>query len=125
MIQGSWYKCPDCEYRVLAAGWSKALKMPCSDHPDSDVRPDFEATDRLNRTLSASKVTWCDGKKIYQLNPTNPDYVVTSEKQMIEAYDRNGLSMDTGGYKTTQDSNYAALHTKVASKLKHERSKKK
>lgn len=125
MIQGTWFKCPDCEYRVLAAGWAAALKMPCADHPDEDVRPDHESNDRLNRKTSAPKKGWVDGKKIYQLNPTNPDYVVTSEKQMVDAYKRNGISMDTGGYETTQDSNYAALHHKAAEKLKHKRSEKK
>lgn len=125
MIQGTWFKCPDCEHRVLSTSWAKALKQPCPDHPDSDIRPDIEANDKMNRKTTRSKNTWSDGKTIFQLNPTNPDYKVYSEKQMTDAYERNGLSMDTGGYKTEQDGNYAALHVKAANKLKHKRSKKK
>jgi hypothetical protein len=104
-----------------------AKKKPCPDHPELDMEPDNELNDNADARRGARHInkTWCDGKKIYQLNPTNPDYVVTSEKQMVEAYERNGLSMDTGGYKSTEDSNYAALHHKAASKLKHERSEQK
>lgn len=123
MIPGSWYKCPSCDYRVLAAGWAAALKMPCSDHPDEDVRPDIEENDKLDRRTSGPKKTWCDGKKIYQLSPSNPDYVVTSEKQMIEAYDRNGLSMDTGGYKD-QKSRVEAGSSEAFKKAKHKKLKK-
>jgi len=123
MIQGTWFKCPDCEYRVMAAGWSSALKMPCADHPDSDVRPDFEANDRLNRKSSAPKKGWSDGKKIYQLSPDNPDYVVSSEKQMVEAYDRNGLSMDTAGYKN-EKAKVDAGSTQAFKKAKYKKLKK-
>ena len=123
MIQGTWFKCPDCEYRVMAAGWTAALKMPCADHPDSDVRPDFEANDRLNRKSSAPKKGWSDGKKIYQLSPDNPDYVVSSEKQMVEAYDRNGISMDTAGYKDDK-AKVDAGSTQAFKKAKYKASKK-
>ena len=120
MIPRTLYKCSNCGHLLEAAGWSAAIKEGCS-CDSSDIRP---VPPRVHETHAKAKNTWCDAKKIYQLNPTNPDYVVTSEKQMMEAYDRNGLSMDTAGYKTTQDSNYAALHHKVASKLKHKRSKR-
>lgn len=124
MIQGTWFKCPDCEHRAYATSWAKALKHPCPDHPDSDIRPDHESNDRLNRKASAPKKGWVDGKKIYQLSPDNPDYVVTSEKQMIEAYDRNGLSMDTAGY-TSQQAKVDAGSSQAFKKAKYKASKKK
>lgn len=123
MIQGTWFKCPDCEHRVLSTSWAKALKQPCPDHPDSDIRPDTEANDRLNRKTSRSKNTWCDGKAIFQLNPTNPDYMVTSEKQMTEAYERNGLCMETGGYKDGR-AKVEAGNTEAFKKDKYKRLKK-
>ena len=123
MIQGTWFKCPDCEHRVLATSWAKALKVPCPDHPAVGVRPDFEANDKLNRKTSAPKKGWVDGKKIYQLNPTSPDYVVTSEKQMVDAYKRNGLSMDTAGYKNER-ARIDAGSTQAFKKAKYKKLKK-
>ena len=118
MIPRSLYKCTNCEHTLQAAGWSAAQKAGCP-CDNSDIRP-IPQNER-GTTMGGTKHTWVDGKKIYQLNPTNPDYVVTSEKQMIQAYERNGISMDTGGYKSKQDSNYAALHHTAASRLKAKR----
>ena len=118
MIPRSLYKCTNCEHTLQAAGWSAAQKAGCP-CDDSNIRP-IPSNDK-GSTMGGTKHGWSDGKKIYQLNPTNPDYVVKSEKQMIRAYERNGLSMDTGGYKTQQDQNYAALHKRAADKLKAKR----
>ena len=118
MIPRSLYRCTNCEHVLEAAGWAAAqlAGCPCD---DSDIRP--IPSSAKGATMGGAKHTWVDGKKIYQLNPTNPDYVVKSEKQMIDAYRRNGISMDTGTYESKQDQNYAALHHRAASKLKAKR----
>ena len=118
MIPRSLYRCTNCEHVLEAAGWSAAKKVGCP-CDNADIRP-IPSNDKVS-SMGGSKHTWVDGKRIFQLNPTHPDHVVHSEKQMVDAYKRNGISMDTGRFKTEKDQNYAALHHTAAAKLKAKR----
>ena len=98
------YQCPDCKTEF-------SVDKQMSESSRAETCPECEATvaeqsyagRRLNGFVS-SEGNWSGGKAVFQLHPKHPDYVVTSKKQMEDVYKKNRISMETGQFKTEEDS---------------------
>ena len=50
----------------------------------------------------SSEGNWSSGKLVVQLGPNHPDRVVTSKRQMEKVYNKHGISLDTGFFKSKE-----------------------
>jgi|19_taG_2_1085344.scaffolds.fasta_scaffold09947_2 hypothetical protein len=94
-------KCGEVVINPLGSGYKpEYLKGLAKSRNRSRERKSFdhkithqEAANR--RELGVGDGSWLEGRLIPHLHPKDPDRVVTSEKQMRQVYDKNGIDMDT------------------------------
>lgn len=91
------YRCPDhgpFEVEKPMAKSDRAEPCPvCGMHQtEQDI-----AAKRVGGYVS-TEGNWSGGKRIIQFHPNHPDAMVSSKKQMEDAYKRNGLSLETGKF---------------------------
>ncbi len=96
------YRCPKCGPFEVEKHHSR------SDRPEPCPKCRFEVENQDYQAKNAGGFvstdnSWAEGRHIYQLSPHHPDYTVGSRKEMEKAYKRNGISMDTGKFRTVTD----------------------
>jgi hypothetical protein len=91
------YLCGQCGPFEVSKGMAEAGRAePCPSCSTVVADQDF-ASKRLGAFMSRDN-NWSEGKIVFQLPPTHPDYNVTSQRQMEQVYKRNGLNMETGKF---------------------------
>tara|TARA_R100000458_G_scaffold40110_1_gene37656 strand:+ start:1243 stop:1632 length:390 start_codon:yes stop_codon:yes gene_type:complete len=92
------YECNDCEILFdVTKSMSEATNPANCPKCNIEIKNQKVSGKRIGG-FTSTEGNWTGGKKIIQLHPNHPDAVVTSKKQMEDAYIRNGISMDTGHY---------------------------
>jgi hypothetical protein len=92
------YHCEPCDvsFDVFKDHKHSRRAEPCVKCGVKVKEQDYRA--KAVRGYVSTEGDWTGGKMITQLPPSHPDYMVTSERGMEDAYKRNGLCMDTGKF---------------------------
>ena len=96
------YLCPKCDEKFsINKQMSESSRAENCPSCDTEVTQQSYAGRRIN-SFTSSEGNWTGGKKVVQLHPKHPDAIVTSKRQMEEVYQRNGISLDTGHFKSEE-----------------------
>ena len=93
------YRCPECgPFEVIKSMADAARFEHCPTCSRSVENQDYSVK-RIGGCLS-TEGNWSGGKMIPQLPANHPDHMVTSKRQMEQVYQKHGISMDTGKFKS-------------------------
>ena len=92
------YHCEPCDvsFDVIKHHDYSNRPEPCVRCGVDVVNQDYRAKDI--RGFVSTEGDWTGGKMVTQLPSTHPDYMVSSQRGMEDAYKRNGICMDTGKF---------------------------
>jgi hypothetical protein len=92
------YRCDDCTAQFDVLKEHRFSNRPESCPVCGTMVHEQDYSEKKVGGYVSTEGNWSGGKMITQLPPSHPDYMVSSERGMEDAYKRNGICMDTGKF---------------------------